>query len=773
VSATSPIDIDHDDPRITAWAIGARDALSADEQAAIAARVAADPALAASVASLRALDSRLASTLRAPVAGLSAGQRAAIVRGPGPRPVGGRVGWLLGGGVALAAAAALAVVALSGDTRPPIELAAAEAPTAAREQPADAPASETRARPVSPSAAAEPRTAVTEAPPADSTATPTPDTARPGPARPDPAQPTEAHLRYAEPAPTVPPLHNETEAAGATVALGDAAAGPTSGTGMGGGGLGGDTGSSRAELGRLAGHAAAGGYAAWDNDLDGNRVVVIVQPNDPSWAYYQPGNRRVDYAPRVPWPFRPTAVAPLATFSIDVDTASLSHARRYLRANKRVPVELVRSEEIINAFHYDDARPDGDQPLAVHVDVAESPWQPGNRLVRVALTARAVESGDRAPANLVFLVDVSGSMNAKSKLPLLVGALRRLVDHLGPEDRVSLVTYNSTAKVVLEPTAASERETIQRALDRLRAQGYTNGGAGLDVAYDLARKGVRDGATNSRVILATDGDFNAGKTGNDELQRTIRDKARSGVMLSVLGFGDSGYDDQRLALLARHGNGRYAFIDSLDEAERVLGKELDATLVTAAKDVRVQVELNPRQALAYHQIGYESRAMAAAEFNQEGKDAGELGAGESVVAFYEIMPAVGANGTGIDPLKYAPQAGDPDDEHRNEPSPDAVASAELLTVKVRWVPLSGGPSQRLDVPVVDHGERMAQASRDFVFSAAAAAFAMKLQGWSDPSGLVSWSLVRELALQGGADSDTDRGQLLDLVTRAERIYGGP
>ncbi|MCB9732534.1 MAG: DUF3520 domain-containing protein [Deltaproteobacteria bacterium] len=276
------------------------------------------------------------------------------------------------------------------------------------------------------------------------------------------------------------------------------------------------------------------------------------------------------------------------------------------------------------------------------------------------------------------------------------------------------------------------------------------------------------------MILATDGDFNSGETDNWSLQRTIRDKARSGVMLSVLGFGRTGYDDHRLELLAQHGDGRYAFIDSLEEANRVLGRELDATLVTAAKDVRVQVELNPAQALGYRLIGYENRGMAASEFNQEGKDAGDLGAGESVVAFYEVIPVPGTEHSAVDAPRYAADGSVREQGPAGGDDDEGVAQ-ELMVVKVRWVPPKGGHSERLDVPVVDHGQHLDTASPDFLFSAGAAAFGMKLQGWSDPSRLVSWGLVEDLVRRSLAwwGADDARRQLLDLAQRARRIYGGP
>lgn len=790
---------DMDDPRVTAWALGEGETLSASERREIAEAVARDPALAEEVAALRALDAALAGELGgAEVVPLGDDARARILAPPQAVPLAARRRrWpaLAVGGAALAAAAALLLVALQGDGGQEREAAATGGPAIASSERPPEPPKRPPLTESTPKAEVAAPLATSDADRAEAGAdAPAGDeerggverlrygggTAAAGPAREEPPRglglgaglakrdgPGGVRAPRASAVGAASLADSDPVASDASVASVAAAESPAASGKAGGGG-------DRFARGDGVGRGDVGyrGLIGPTQVVVRDRLVIV-----PSYLPYEPYPYDVLEQParqQVPWPFLPTAARPLSTFSIDVDTASLSHARRYLDAGRAVPSHLVRVEEIVNAFHYHDAAPTGDAPIAVRVEVAEAPWQPANRLVRVALTSRPVEGGDRAPANLVFLIDTSGSMKARDKLPLLVDALRKLVDNLREDDRVAIVTYASKAKIALEPTSPADRDAIFAALGKLRAGGYTNGGAGLDVAYDLARRSFLQRGSN-RVILATDGDFNSGETNNWSLQRTIRDKARSGVMLSVLGFGRSGYDDQRLELLAQHGDGRYAFIDSREEAARVFGRELDATLVTAARDVRVQVELNPAQALGYRLIGYENRAMAASEFNQEGKDAGDLGAGETVVAFYEVIPTPGSERSAVDPLRYAagggaqPAAGD-----ASEGEAPGVAQ-ELMVVKVRWVPPGGGRSERLDVPVVDRGEDLGAASPDFLFSAAAAAFGMKLQGWSDPSRLVSWGLVEDLVNRSLPwwGYDAEHRQLLELAQQARKVYGGP
>jgi Ca-activated chloride channel family protein len=336
-------------------------------------------------------------------------------------------------------------------------------------------------------------------------------------------------------------------------------------------------------------------------------------------------------------PFVEPRREPLSTFSIDVDTASYSNVRRFLSQGVLPPPGAVRIEEMINYFEYDYPEPDGEHPFAVDVEVAECPWNPEHRLARIGIQGQFLSDDERPQANLVFLIDVSGSMQPPNKLPLLKQALEMLVRELRPDDSVAMVVYAGASGLVLPPTPCRNKSAIFAALSNLQAGGSTNGGAGIQLAYDTAEDNLIDGGVN-RVILATDGDFNVGITDRSDLVHLIEEKAAGGVFLTVLGFGMGNLKDATLEKLADKGNGHYAYIDTLAEAEKVLVNELNATLVTIAKDVKIQVEFNPEQVAGYRLIGYENRALAAQDFNDDTKDAGEIGAGHTVTALYEIVP---------------------------------------------------------------------------------------------------------------------------------------
>jgi Ca-activated chloride channel family protein len=328
-------------------------------------------------------------------------------------------------------------------------------------------------------------------------------------------------------------------------------------------------------------------------------------------------------------PFRSSLVAPLSTFSIDVDTASYSNVRRLLTQGQLPPRGAVRVEEMINYFTYDYDAPLGPDPVAVSTEVTTCPWAPRHRLVRIGLRARDIDAQDRPPVNLTFLLDVSGSMGTPNKLPLLKRGLKMLVDELRPEDRVAIAVYAGAAGLVLPSTSCANKTLIMNALDDLRAGGSTNGGAGIKLAYDVSRENFVEGGIN-RVILCTDGDFNVGVSSRSSLHDLIQQKARSGVFLTVLGFGMGNYKDDTLELLADKGNGSYGYIDTIREARRMLVEQIGSTLMTVAKDVKIQVEMNPAAIQAYRLIGYENRLLAAEDFNDDKKDAGEIGAGHRV-----------------------------------------------------------------------------------------------------------------------------------------------
>ena len=364
----------------------------------------------------------------------------------------------------------------------------------------------------------------------------------------------------------------------------------------------------------------------------------------------------------------------MSTFSIDVDTASYANVRRLLNSGVRPPQDAVRVEELINYFSYDYPEPQGEHPFSITTALAESPWHRGHRLALVGLQSRHIPSDRLPPRNLVFLIDVSGSMMAPNKLPLVKASLAMLARNLTSRDHVAIVVYAGAAGLVLPPTRGDDRATIADALDRLAAGGSTNGAGGLRLAYRTARAHFTDGGVN-RVILATDGDFNVGVTSRDDLLRLVETERESGIALSVLGYGFGNLKDSTLEQLADKGNGNYAYIDDLSEARKVLVEEAGGTLVTVAKDVKLQVEFNPAVVSAYRLVGYENRALADRDFNDDRKDAGELGAGQSVTALYEIVPVgVAVEGRAVDPLRY-----------QQTPKPTSTSDAsETLWVKVRY-----------------------------------------------------------------------------------------
>ena len=447
---------------------------------------------------------------------------------------------------------------------------------------------------------------------------------------------------------------------------------------------------------------------------------------------------------------------PLSTFGIDVDTASYSLVRSWLKGGQMPPPDAVRIEELVNSFTYEDPGPSGGDAFLATTEVARCPWAPTHRLVRIGIKGAAIDRSELPPCNLVFLVDVSGSMAQPNKLPLVQQSLRLLVRELRPEDRVGLVVYAGAAGVVLEPTG--DKAALDSAIARLGAGGSTAGGQGILAAYALAEKHFRPGAIN-RVILATDGDFNVGVSSDGELVSLIEKEREKGVFLTVLGFGTGNYQDAKMEQLADHGNGNYAYVDSLEEGRRVLVTEAAGTLFTIAKDVKIQVEMNPARVAEYRLIGYENRLMAAQDFEDDRKDGGEIGAGHSVTALYEIVPA-----SSSDPAaRRAPKLRYQQSAAKREASP------ELMTLKLRWKEPDGATSDVIEAPVLDDGGSFEQASDDLRWSAAVAAFGMLLRG-SEHAGAASWADVQQLAASAvGRDEDGRRAEMLQLARQAAAL----
>ncbi len=462
--------------------------------------------------------------------------------------------------------------------------------------------------------------------------------------------------------------------------------------------------------------------------------------------------------------------APLSTFSIDVDTASYANLRRFIQAGQRPPRDAVRVEELINYFPYRYAPPsaDSDAPFAAQLSVASAPWAPAHRLVRVGIKGREFAPEARPAANLVFLIDVSGSMSSANKLPLVKSSLRQLLGRLRADDRVAIVTYAGASGLALPSTPVSRREEILASLDRLESGGSTNGGMGIHLAYDIAKANFRPEGVN-RVILCTDGDFNVGVTGREELLSLIQEKARARVFLTVLGFGMGNLKDATLEMLADKGNGTYGYIDSEREARKLFVEQVQGTLATIAKDVKIQVEFNPARVAAYRLVGYENRALAKEDFNNDQVDAGEVGAGHTVTALYEIVP-VGAAASGVeagearpevDPLKYGPRKKTA--PVRRAPPAGEAEAAELLTVKIRYKAPDADVSRKLEFPLVDRGARFESADADFRFAAAVAAWGMLLRG-SPHAGSATHADVLRWAEGGLADdAGGHRSEFLELV----------
>ncbi len=453
-----------------------------------------------------------------------------------------------------------------------------------------------------------------------------------------------------------------------------------------------------------------------------------------------------------------TANDPLSTFSIDVDTASYSNVRRFITQGQMPPPGAVRIEELINYFSYSYPQPNGEHPFSVTTELGPCPWQSSHKLVRIGLKAKDINKNELPPSNLVFLIDVSGSMSAANKLPLLKQAMKLLVRQLGKADRVAIVVYAGSDAVVLDPTSCSEQATIFNAIDSLGAGGSTHASSGIVTAYQLAEQTLMPSG-NNRVILASDGDFNVGVTSRDALEKLIEEKRQTGVYLTVLGFGMGNYHDDTMEVLADKGNGNYAYIDSLLEAKKVMVKEMSGTLFALAKDVKIQVEFNPAKVGAYRLIGYENRALADEDFNNDKKDAGEIGVGHTVTALYELIPAGAKEIPSVDALKY----------QQTDKQPAEALANELMTVKLRYKPLHSDKSLLLDTVVQDSDSSLNQTSNDFRFAAAVAGFGMLLTQ-SEQAGGLNWQQVLSLAKGAkGQDEEGWRAEFIRLVETAELL----
>jgi Ca-activated chloride channel family protein len=448
---------------------------------------------------------------------------------------------------------------------------------------------------------------------------------------------------------------------------------------------------------------------------------------------------------------------PLSTFSIDVDAASYSNVRRFLNQGQLPP---AGAEEMINYFHYDYPQPVNDQPFSINTEISDAPWNKDHKLVMIGLQGKKIATENLPASNLVFLIDVSGSMNMPNKLPLVKASLKMLVDQLREQDRVAMVVYAGAAGLVLPPTNGREKTKIKEAIDRLDAGGSTAGGAGLRLAYKTAQEYfIKSG--NNRVILCTDGDFNIGESSDDAMERLVEDERKSGVFLTVLGYGMGNYKDSKMQKLADKGNGNHAYIDGMSEAKKVLVNEFGGTLFTIAKDVKLQIEFNPAKVQGYRLIGYENRMLAKEDFNNDKKDAGELGSGHTVTALYEVIP-VGVKDTflgKVDDLKY----------QRNKNKNRSAGGDEILTVKFRNKAPDGDISKLIGHPVTDNRLAIANTSDNFRFAAAVAEFGMLLRNSEFRNEASIGNVIRMAKKAKGADEEGYRSEFVRLAENAQSL----
>jgi Ca-activated chloride channel homolog len=449
--------------------------------------------------------------------------------------------------------------------------------------------------------------------------------------------------------------------------------------------------------------------------------------------------------------------APLSTFSIDVDNASYTNVRRFINAGQKVPKDAVRVEEMMNFFKYNYPHPKNEHPFSINTEYSDCPWNTQNKLVRIGLQGKNIESNNLPASNLVFLIDVSGSMSDENKLPLLKQSLKVLINQLRKEDKISMVVYAGAAGIVLPPTSGDKKMTIIDALDKLESGGSTAGGAGIQLAYKIAEENFIKGG-NNRVILATDGDFNVGASSDSDMQTLIEEKRKSGVFLTCLGYGMGNYKDSKLETLADKGNGNYAYIDNMQEANRFLGKEFKGSMFAIAKDVKIQIEFNPTHVQAYRLIGYENRKLRPEDFKNDAIDAGELGSGHTVTALYEIIPRNTKSTLYVEPsdLKYTIIA-EPDVKNYNP---------ELATIKFRYKKPDGDKSTEMVAIIPNQAESLPNASVDFKFCSAVAWMGLTLR---DSKLIVNKSQDDILALATEGMSNDSEGYRAEFIRLIENV----
>ncbi len=512
-------------------------------------------------------------------------------------------------------------------------------------------------------------------------------------------------------------------------------------------------------------HAKLLGYSS---PLSGTVSGVYVQGDISSYYRDQDGVKedfnREGYDKITENKFLKVSDNPLSTFSIDVDAASYSNVRRFLNQGQLPPAGAVRIEEMVNYFHYEYPQPASDQPFSINTEISDAPWNKNHKLVLIGLQGKKIPTENLPASNLVFLIDVSGSMQGPERIGLVKASMKMLVDQLREQDKVSIVVYAGAAGLVLSPTSGADKIKIKDAIDKLEAGGSTAGGAGIKLAYKTAKENFVKGG-NNRVILCTDGDFNVGESSDDAMEHLIEEERKSGVFLTVLGYGMGNYQDAKMQKLADKGNGNHAYIDGITEAKKVLVNEFGGTLFTIAKDVKLQVEFNPAKVQGYRLIGYENRMLAKEDFNDDKKDAGELGSGHTVTALYEVIP-VGVNShflKNVDSLKY---------QKNIVPLSKSSQTDEILTVKFRYKAPDGDVSKLIEHPVKDKQIPIATTSDNFRFAASVAQFGMLLRN-SEFKSTSSYSDVLNLARKAkGNDEEGYRSEFVRLVESAQMLAKG-
>ena len=497
------------------------------------------------------------------------------------------------------------------------------------------------------------------------------------------------------------------------------------------------------------------GYASKESETDARKTFH----NNP---YQSVAKNDEDYDSFAENPFEAPKNAPLSTFSIDVDNASYTNIRRFINNGQPVPKDAVRVEEMVNFFKYQYPQPKDAHPFSIHTEYSQSPWNSKHKLLRIGLQGKNIPTNHLPASNLVFLIDVSGSMSDDNKLPLLVQSMKILINELRAVDKVSIVVYAGAAGLVLPPTSGADKQTITDALEKLNAGGSTAGGAGIQLAYQTAQENFIKGG-NNRVILATDGDFNVGSNSNSDMEKLIAEKRKTGVFLTCLGYGMGNYKDSKMEILADKGNGNYAYIDNIQEANRFLGKEFKGALFAIAKDVKIQIEFNPKAVQAYRLIGYENRKLRPEDFTNDKIDAGELGSGHTVMALYEIIPV----GVKSDFAETTPTL-----KYSKTEAIGTNANDELATIKFRYKKPDGETSIEMVEAVKNKSENLQHASADFKFSAAVAWFGLKLR----ESKLIlnkSSDDIKDLAKAGLAnDADGYKAEFIRLIDgEAKKIAG--